>query len=164
MRHIDVTWKLRDFLDLDYQSLGGYGSHDFAHYHHHPYKHMINNDVYGAPSPMPEFVNNVLSNFKFRIKSLSFCRMQPGNVLPLHQDRYSAFVKRHDISNVEGIYRYIVFLEHNKPGHLLQVGDCVYSVWRAGDYIGWKGSTVHGAYNLGTHHRYTMQITCFDPV
>jgi hypothetical protein len=161
MKRIDVTWKLQDYLDLDYQPLGGYGSRDFAAYHHYPYKHLINNDMYGIPNPMPKFVSGVLDNFKYGIKTISFCRMPPGNILPLHRDRYTAFIESHDIRDVDAIHRYIVFLEHSKLGHLLQIEDRVYAVWRPGDYIGWQGTTVHAAYNLGTEHRYTMQVTCF---
>ena len=43
---IKVCWNIQDFINLDYKTLGGYGSNNYIQYSQDPYKHIINNDVY----------------------------------------------------------------------------------------------------------------------
>lgn len=95
-----------------------------------------------------------LSELKF-----AFHRLTPGHYLPTHSDSYGFYKKQQAIDSPDQIMRYIVFLEDWQEGHLLTVGDHVYSKWIAGDCVGWKGETPHAAINLGTTDRYTLQIT-----
>ena len=164
MKKIDVCWTRQDFVDLDYKSLGGYGTANFINFTHDVYKKSINNDVYSMPNPMPKFVDSVLKNFKYKIKAVAFNRTPPGNFLPLHCDLYTKFIEKFHIADPNQIHRFIIFLEHSKPGHLMQIENTVIADWSAGDYVDWSGSTKHAAYNLGWDHRYTLQITCFDKI
>ena len=86
-------------------------------------------------------------------------KIVPGHYLPLHRDKYSFYRKKYNISNINNVVRYVVFLEDSKPGHYLVVNDTVYSSWKAGDAVGWIGDTIHSAINLGSEDRYTLQIT-----
>ena len=164
MHNIQVCWTKQDFINLDYKSLGGYGTPNFVNYSHDVYKKSINNDVYSMPNPMPNFVKKVLKNFSYRIKAVAFNRTPPGNFLPLHYDLYSKFIKKYDIYDPNQIHRFIIFLENSKPGHLMQIENRIIAEWQAGDYVDWYGSTEHAAYNIGWDHRYTLQITCFDKI
>jgi len=160
MQKIKVTWQKKDFADLKYISKGGYGTKPFVKYTQDIYKTIINNDVYHLPNPMPAFVDSVLDNFDFRIKSVALNKTPAGNILPLHKDEYKVFMEKNDIQDINSIYRFIVFLEDSKPGHFMQIGKKIYSQWQSGDYVGWQGETLHAAYNLGIEDRYTLQVTC----
>lgn len=162
LKSIPVCWTDEDYKNLDYQSLGGYQHPNLLVYTADPYKTIINNDVYTLPNPLPNFINKVYDHFDYDIKAAAFNRTPPGNVLPLHRDMYQIYMKIYNIKNIEKITRFIIFLEDSKPGHLLQIEDTVYSTWKAGQYASWQGSTLHAAYNLGTEHRYTLQITCVN--
>tara|TARA_B100001093_G_C26788877_1_gene998038 strand:- start:1277 stop:1765 length:489 start_codon:yes stop_codon:yes gene_type:complete len=160
MHKIKVTWKTEDFINLEYISKGGYSSDVFALYSQEIYKKIINNDVYHLPNPMPAFVDTVLKNFDYRIKAPAFNRMSPGNVLPLHKDKYKIFMNQNNIKDINSVYRFIIFLEDSKPGHFMQIGNKIFSQWQSGDYVKWQGQTLHAAYNLGSEDRYTLQVTC----
>ena len=157
---IKVCWNIQDFINLDYKTLGGYGSNNYIQYSQDPYKHIINNDVYSMPNPMPKFVNKVTTQFDYDIVAVAFNRTPPGNILPLHSDLYENYVKAYEINDINNIHRYIIFLEDAKIGHMMQIGNNVFTQWKAGDVCSWKGSTLHAAYNMGYEHRYTMQVTC----
>ena len=43
---------------------------------------------------------------------------------------------------------------------LTQVEDEIWCNYKLGDYVWWKGSAKHAAFNMGTEDRYTLQITC----
>lgn len=161
---VTVCWQDQNFYNLDYISKGGYGQDEYIMYGHDPYKVIINNDVYVGPMDiMPEFSNEVIEQLpKHDHYSVAFYRTPPANILPVHKDMYCNFMKMNNIKDVDKITRYIVFLEDAKLGHMFQVNKTVFADWKAGDVVGWTGSTPHAAYNLGIEHRYTMQITCFD--
>ena len=89
----------------------------------------------------------------------SIHKLPPGHYLPTHIDRYSFYRNRFNISNVDRVHRYVVFLEDWKDGHYLKVGNVVYQHWKQGDCVGWIGETPHSAINLGVEDRYTLQIT-----
>lgn len=90
---------------------------------------------------------------------ICFHVLTPGNYLPQHQDKYNFYIKKFNISDINNIQRTVVFLEDSKPGHLLVVDDKVYSSWKAGESVSWRGATPHSAINLGIEARYTLQIT-----
>ena len=158
--NIKVCWVVQDFINLKYETLGGYGANNYIQYSQEPYKHIINNDVYSLPNPMPTFVDEVVKQFNYDIVAVAFNRTPPGNILPIHSDLYGNFVKAYNIKDINNIHRYILFLEDAKIGHMLQIANTVHTEWKAGDVMSWTGSTPHAAYNMGYEHRYTMQITC----
>ena len=161
---IDVCWQPQPIYALPYESKGGYGDSEYIMYAHDAYKDVINNDVFvGKLSEMPDFVNKVIEQMpKHRVYDVSFFRTPPGNYLPLHSDAYGYYMKYRSVADVEKIHRYIVFLEDAKFGHMMQIENQVFTDWKAGDYVGWTGSTLHAAYNFGVTHRYTMSVTCYD--
>ena len=160
MDKVKVIWTRDDFVNLKYISKGGYGREPFLSYKDKIYKQMINNDVYHLPNPMPSFVDTVLKNFDYTIKSAALNKTPPGNILPLHKDNYKIFMEKNNLTDPNLITRFIIFLEDSKPGHLMQIKDVVYSRWQAGDVVEWSGETLHAAYNLGNEDRYTLQVTC----
>jgi hypothetical protein len=85
--------------------------------------------------------------------------MHPGCALPEHSDKYPYYTRTHNITDIDTIQRIVVFLEDKKPGHRFTLDGINVDTWRAGDWISWNGATIHGAYNEGTEHRYTLQIT-----
>lgn len=112
--------------------------------------------------------NNSDDNFTDAVKQhftdlsnigVSFHRLRPGHFLPMHVDKYRFYANKHNITDLNKIKRYVIFLEDSKPGHMLVVDDVVYSKWSAGDLVGWHGETPHSAINLGMFDRYTLQVT-----
>lgn len=164
MHKIDVCWQSKDFVDLDYEIYNAYGRDDMAKYKSELYKNTIGNYVYHLPKVMPNFVADVLEHFPYKIKTPAINKLSPGQVLPLHKDLYTKFCQIYDVSDLNMITRYIVFLENAKSGHLMQIQDNFVSNWQAGDVISWQGATSHAAFNIGYEDRYVMQITCFDKI
>ena len=160
----NVIWDIEEIKKLDYKFVETYHKNpSYNHYYHDRFKHILGNDAYYLPNPMPSFVDEIvqLPLFNFKTVLTGFHRMQPGMVLPPHADPYMNLQKLYDISDIEEITRFIIFLEKPKSGHLTQIENEVYIDVNPGDCIYWKGSTLHAAYNMGTEDRYTLQITGF---
>ena len=161
---LPIIWQPTDYVNLEYQVLPAYGEDNMSKYLHEEYKQVICNYVYHLPKPMPNFVDELLPLFKYKITAPAINLMTPGQILPLHQDTYEKFIERYNIESIDNITRYIVFLEDAQPGHLMQIGNKVHSDWKAGDVVSWNGNQMHAAYNLGYANRYTLQITCVDKI
>ena len=85
--------------------------------------------------------------------------MEPGMILPLHDDKYNYYMKANNVPDINDISRVIIFLQDWKKGHISQVGDNLTPQWKTGDWVCWAGSTDHLAANLGHENRYVLQIT-----
>jgi hypothetical protein len=115
--------------------------------------------VYAMPQPMPASADQFFHMFTWNNISLSFFKMQQGDILPTHADHYTFYKNTYKIEKIENIHRCIVFLEDWDSGHYFDInGDGIIN-WKKGDYVVWKGDTLHMAANIGTSIRYTLQIT-----
>lgn len=85
--------------------------------------------------------------------------MEPGMMLPLHEDKYGFYRKKYNIDSIENICRVIIFLEDWKSGHISQIGKKLTPQWTAGEWVSWTGDTIHMAANLGHENRYVLQLT-----
>ena len=158
--HIIPNWAKSEYADLEYteeyfrdtKQLDSWKS--VGH-------HLPSTTIFISPVVTPtQFTKFIESQFP-RLTNMGICfhLLPPGHYLPLHTDAYGFYTKKYNITNIDKIHRYIMFLEDSQPGHLLSIGNNTYSSWSAGQVYGFAGATVHGATNLGMTHRYTLQIT-----
>ena len=107
-----------------------------------------------------DIIDNVSKYFD-NLSHIGVCfhRLSPGHYLPNHQDRYGFYSKEYGVTDLNTIKRYVIFAEDWQPGHFLTVNNEVYSNWKAGDVVGWTGTTTHSAINVGNKYRYTIQVT-----
>ena len=116
-------------------------------------------DMYDMRSSEPSWIAPFRAHFDFEHFSWSVYRMDPGTVLPEHQDTYSRFRQIHSLDPAQPIARAIVFLEDWQPGHYAEYQDQAYVNWSAGAVVEWQYGVPHMAANLGPTPRYTLQIT-----
>lgn len=90
----------------------------------------------------------------------SIHRQDPGQILPWHQDHFYMLKRLHP-HDTRPIWRFLMFLEDWKIGHLLQVNDSLLHHWRQGDVIVWKPGVYHLAANIGLEKKWTCNITGF---
>lgn len=123
--------------------------------------HNIENTKIGIKQISDTEPFSAIKNQFPHLKHIGICFhvLTPGNYLPEHQDKYGFYAKTFGVDNLDTIERTVIFLEDHKSGHLLTVGNTVYSNWCAGDSVTWRGTTPHSAINLGIDPRYTLQIT-----
>jgi hypothetical protein len=90
----------------------------------------------------------------------AYYRMTSGTVMPVHQDRYVAYIAKFGLRGQEHtIRRALVLLEDWQPGHYLEVNGRPFVSWQAGTVVEWCFDTPHMAANIGLEPRYTLQIT-----
>jgi len=90
----------------------------------------------------------------------SYYRMEPGTMLPTHQDTYRRYIELFDLAErKQTIRRAVVFLEPWAPGHIAECNGRGYTEWIRGFTLLWPWDAPHMAANLGTTPRYTLQIT-----
>ena len=107
-----------------------------------------------------EFTETVKSYFpNLKHIGIAIHRLVPGNYLPVHQDKYGFYSKKYNVTDLNNIKRYVIFLEDSVPGHMLVVNNDCFTNWKSGNVKSWQGETPHSAINLGMHNRYTLQVT-----
>jgi len=77
-----------------------------------------------------------------------FARLDHGTVFPLHTDQHH-----------EGCARRVwIPLDDWEPGHIFVYGDRVVTDYRRGDWIEFAPDVVHGAANLSTRVKISLQL------
>jgi len=107
---------------------------------------------------LPEYALPFLTMFDWKNVGLVFYKMDTCQTLPLHQDAYTTYAKKFNLS-IDDIWRCVVFLEDWKSGHYFEIDNCPLMPWQAGDWVAWNSLVPHHAGNYGVEPRYTMQIT-----
>lgn len=158
--HVDPWWD-NSFKNLDYTFTSYTNPKDVERWilEGYPSTTHFQGWVYDMSRPLPEYAHLFLNLFGWETTTLSFFRMKPGEILPVHQDHYNTYRKIFNISDPKTIYRGIVFLEDWKSGHYFEVENHAIVNWQAGDFVFWKYNTPHMACNMGIEPRYTVQIT-----
>lgn len=157
---IPVNWSIDDYKKLDYKLDHHKGNEDNKKYieaGHLTQSLTLYN--YFEPNPMPNSIKYIKSYFNLKNMSVAVNLFTPGQYIPIHYDRYSAYKQVHRLNDDSNIGRYIVMLEDSYPGQMLQINNDIYNNWSAGDVFGWINDTVHTFYNLSVYNRYAVQIT-----
>jgi hypothetical protein len=87
-------------------------------------------------------------------------RQDPGQVLPWHRDAFY-YLRNTNKDDARPIWRFLVFMEDWKIGHLVQTENSIYTNWKAGDTIIWQPETFHLSANAGLAPKWTCNITGF---
>lgn len=158
--HIIPNWTKSEYTNLEYteeyfRDIEQLNSWKSAGHH------LPNTTIFISPVvTTTQFTKFIKSQFPQLIHiGICFHLLPPGHYLPLHIDAYGFYTKKYNITDINKIHRYIMFLEDSQPGHLLSIGNNTYSSWLAGNVYGFAGATPHSATNLGMTSRYTLQIT-----
>ena len=158
--HITPFWSTEDYAKLHYTAEYFRDSSQLDEWkiagHHLP-----NTTIGIFPVTSPTEFSTKIESYFGHLHHIGICfhLLLPGHYLPLHSDAYGFYTKKYGITDINKIHRYIMFLEDSQPGHLLTVGDTIYSQWCAGDVKSFSGAMPHSAINLGMTPRYTLQIT-----
>jgi hypothetical protein len=156
--HIDPWWE--DYQDLPYVNEQFNDDVALAEWRALGYTQTrFTGDMYDMRNAEPTWIDDFRKIFPWQYFSWSIYRMSPGTVLPNHSDTYARFQHVYGIEDIETISRAVVYLEDWQSGHYAEVAGVPIVDWLAGDYIAWRGTTLHLAANNGKTHRYTLQIT-----
>jgi len=155
---IPVTWSEQDYTSNNTWLTKTKEQHEASIDIVNGVKTHNDNGVFIWNENLPSVFTNVGKTFELEKTVCVVDRMDPGQILPYHKDRYQAYIKRNDIQDTANITRIIVFLHDQKPGHQLWIEDKI-CMGPAGSYFGWHSNTKHMAANLGYESRYILQIT-----
>lgn len=123
-------------------------------YYHESFSGMM----YDSRNPMPEWVEHVAEQIGLKNCGFVFYKMDTLDIMPNHVDHFETYCKVFDVDRND-VYRALLFLEDWAPGQYLEVDHVALTNWKAGDYIMWQADVDHASANIGTTHRYALQIT-----
>jgi len=107
-----------------------------------------------------DWENAILEQLPLDHAVATLTRQDPGQILPWHQDRFF-FLKNQYPEDTRPIWRFLLFMEDWKMGHVLQVGDTFLHHWHQGDVYVWQPGTPHVSANIGLTTKWTCNITGF---
>jgi hypothetical protein len=160
--HLLVFWD-DEFKKLDYLNEEFNDPANLQYWLDLGFANKFTGDMCDMRQPQPSFNKKFLEIYTemgWKDIGTSYYRMQPGTILPTHQDLYKRYVQLFDLQGREiTIRRAIVYMEDWKSGHYAEFNGQPFTNWQAGDVVEWHYDTPHLAANLGTEPRYTLQIT-----
>jgi|APCry1669189440_1035222.scaffolds.fasta_scaffold26482_2 hypothetical protein len=107
-----------------------------------------------------DWENAILEQLPLDHAVATLTRQDPGQILPWHQDRFF-FLKNQYPEDPRPIWRFLMFMEDWKMGHVLQVGDTFLHHWHQGDVYVWQPGMHHVSANIGLETKWTCNITGF---
>lgn len=157
--HVDPWWD-DEFKSLEYQYFPIKNTWDETRWRSQGYTNItLNGALYASPRSMPAYADPFLSMFDWKDQGIGFFRMKTLEMFPLHQDHYTTYQQKFNLSDSKNIWRCVVFMEDWKSGHYFEIGGDPMVKWSRGDWVAWNDDVPHFAGNFGTEDRYTVQIT-----
>tara|TARA_B100001287_G_scaffold146025_1_gene122939 strand:+ start:5694 stop:6203 length:510 start_codon:yes stop_codon:yes gene_type:complete len=159
--NIVPSWNIEDYKKLKYKLDTHKDNEDNQRYidagHNKDSLTLYN---YFEPNKMPTSIIYIKSQFpSLKNISVAINLFKPGQYMPIHYDRFTAYKKHHNIPKGSDICRHMVMLEDHEEGQMLQIGKQINTGWEAGSVYKWNNSDIHTFYNLSTKDRYAVQVT-----
>jgi hypothetical protein len=163
--HIEPFWSKQSFSKLEYRYKPFNNMNDFLKWKRQGY--WPDSGHYGGllcdmSQIQSSWNNDIIKWFEdtYNVKDVgtSYFKMETCHYLPVHSDTYELYRKKVKC-RLQDCFRVVIFLEDWKSGHISEVDGVPITDWRAGDYVAWENTTPHMAGNMGTDHRYTLQLT-----
>jgi len=158
---IDPHWDIKDYKILDYKLDKHKDNKDNQQYinaGHLPQSLTLYN--YFEPNPMPDSIDYIKSHFSnFTNISVAVNYFKPGQYMPFHYDRFTAYKNYYNIKQNCDVHRYMIMLEAHQQGQMLQINNTIHNNWIAGSIFGWRNNDKHTFFNLGVDDRYAVQLT-----
>jgi len=107
-----------------------------------------------SPAWVHDMAQRIPQDFDHHV--VSVIKIDPGNTIPLHQDRHYILQQKYGSGDT---WRYLIFLQDWQRGHYFEIFDQPVIQWRAGDWIKFHRNDWHLAGNMGLTAFYSAQIT-----
>jgi hypothetical protein len=107
-----------------------------------------------------DWEQDILNQLPLDLGIATVTRQDPGQILPWHEDRFF-MLRRLNPDDPRPIWRFLMFLEDWKMGHILQVNNSILTHWKQGDVYVWQPGTPHVSANVGLETKWTCNITGF---
>ena len=114
----------------------------------------------GAVKITFDWEKDIIDQLPLDCATATVTRQDPGQILPWHIDRFF-FLRKTYPDDTRPIWRFLLFLQDWKMGHVLQINDSVLHHWSRGDVVAFKPETEHVSANIGLETKWTCNITGF---
>lgn len=116
------------------------------------------------PELTADMERQLLGPYSNTAHSYNFLRLTPGHQIMWHYDTYGSFVKFNNLDqkDIDNVCRTVVMMLPWDRGQIFQLGNAIYSHWKAGDTFTWKGDVWHGMSNFGPSEAVMAQVTFLD--
>jgi hypothetical protein len=160
---IEYIKQIEDFWSQDLHShnfTSTYCLGDTRDYHHRNLKSEVTCCSQSFNSELPVGWESFLKVFDLSVGAVSWTLVEPGRIVPIHQDYFVNLRKGKDIP-VEHCIRYMVMLEDWHFGQILEFKDLSIRQWKRGDTWMFDSSEFHWASNASNFNFYSCQVSTF---
>jgi hypothetical protein len=127
-------------------------------YHHENFRDSVTRCSQSFNEELPKIWPQFLQALNLDAGSVSWTLVEPGRVVPVHQDYFVNLRKQHNVS-VEDCARYIIMLEDWSFGQIVEFEDCLLTKWKKGDVWEFDYKVSHWAANVSNNNFYTCQVS-----
>jgi len=160
---IQYAGKVENFWQDDLDSHTFCNVYNFGNtrdYHHQNLKGEVSIASQSFNNELPQYWRKFLDHFDLAEGSVSWTLLEPGRIVPIHQDLFVVLRKNHNV-DLENCVRYIVMLEDWQFGQTMEFKDQVIRKWQSGDCWAFDHTEPHWAVNASNCNFYTCQISSF---
>lgn len=130
---------------------------------HENYYRDTNNLLQGFDEELPAVCQQFYKelNVESHDKAMSWTCLVPGNVIPVHQDKFYKLRTKHNV-DISKCLRFLVFLQDWELGHYVEFEERVITQWKKGDVWMFNHESKHFAGNSSNNNFYTCQINIVE--
>jgi len=124
---------------------------------HDNYGNLTNNLLQAFNEELPESYNQFYSKLKINEGSMSMICLAPGQVIPIHTDKFYKLREKTN-ADISQCLRYLIFLEDWTFGHIAEFQECCITKWNKGDVWVFDYKSPHWAANASSTNFITCQV------
>jgi AAA+ ATPase superfamily predicted ATPase len=136
---------------------------DTRDYHHINLRSDVTQCSQSFNSELPNGWENFLKAFNLSKGAVSWTLIEPGKIVPIHQDFFVNLRKDTNVP-VENCIRYIIMLEDWQFGQVLEFNNQSIRKWKQGDAWMFDSLEFHWAANASNYNFYSCQVSSFRNV
>jgi hypothetical protein len=133
---------------------------EYLQYGYNPHNTVIWKTTNTEPKLTFSWEKDLINQLPLDHAIATVTKQDPGQILPWHEDRFF-MIKRLFPEDTRPVWRFLLFLQDWKIGHILQVNDTMLHHWKQGDVVVWQPQTMHVSANIGLETKWTCNITGF---
>lgn len=157
--------KIENFWNSDLNShvfVNTYCLGDTRNYHHQNFKSEVSMASQSFNDELPPCWKKFLEVFKLQQGVVSWTLIEPGRIVPIHQDKFIVLRKTLNAALTNCI-RYTMMLDDWSFGQSMEFENHVLRDWSAGDTWAFDHSEYHWAANASNKNFYSCQISFINP-
>lgn len=151
----------QDLKDFKFSVLSPLTQAQREYWTHPNYNNELNKLEQAFDNDLPDYWPRFMEEMNIKEGTVSWTNIAPGNVVPVHTDKFYKLRKKYNVTEDECI-RYLMFLQDWELGQMVEFEEKILTRWKKGDVWSFGIDDSHCAANATQDNFITCQINTFE--